>query len=277
MKQGGIFWTRGFFSVVHRFVLELIVELTSFMAVPEHSQMFFLSFCPIQLLSFSCPSLEKSLDNTFSPLTPTIDSTCVGAQSLPLCLALCDPTDSSPPGSSVHWILLARILEWVAMPSSRGSSWPRDWTFVSCIVGGFFTAEYQGSPHRQCTETEVPSGAPAFCFFAGSLSLEWPTASSKLLMIRGCIFIFCVAYPWPTSLDRPLIKSNWTDRIHRWEYYLFSHVIHCLVWSRCLIRNLCWRSKSSVLLVVFLTSVGHERKKTVRTGEMFSSLLSSML
>ena len=46
MKQGGIFWTRDFFSLVHRCVLELIVELTSFMAVPEHSQMFFLSFCP---------------------------------------------------------------------------------------------------------------------------------------------------------------------------------------------------------------------------------------
>ena len=56
-----------------------------------------------------------------------------------LCLTLCDPTDCSPPGSSVHGILLARILEWVAMPSSRGSSRPRDWTRVSRIAGGFFT------------------------------------------------------------------------------------------------------------------------------------------
>ena len=38
----------------------------------------------------------------------------------------CDPMDCSPPGSSVHGILQARILEWVAMPSSRRSSWPRD-------------------------------------------------------------------------------------------------------------------------------------------------------
>ena len=38
-----------------------------------------------------------------------------------------DPVNCSPPGSSVHGILQARILEWVAMPSSRGSSWPRDW------------------------------------------------------------------------------------------------------------------------------------------------------
>ena len=47
--------------------------------------------------------------------------------------------DSSPPGSSVQGILQARILEWVAIPFSRGSSWPRDWTQVSCTAGRFFT------------------------------------------------------------------------------------------------------------------------------------------
>ena len=44
----------------------------------------------------------------------------------------------SPLGSSVHGISQARILEWVAMSFSRGSSWPRDWTQNSCITGGFF-------------------------------------------------------------------------------------------------------------------------------------------
>ena len=44
---------------------------------------------------------------------------------------LCDPMDHSLPGSSICGILQARTLEWVAMPSSRGSSWPRDWTQVS--------------------------------------------------------------------------------------------------------------------------------------------------
>ena len=52
---------------------------------------------------------------------------------------LCSPLDSSPPGSSVCGILQARILEWVAMPSSRGSSQPRELTWVSCSAGGFFT------------------------------------------------------------------------------------------------------------------------------------------
>ena len=45
--------------------------------------------------------------------------------------------DCSPPGSSVHGVLQARILEWVAIPFSRGSSWPRDWTEVFHIVGRF--------------------------------------------------------------------------------------------------------------------------------------------
>ena len=53
------------------------------------------------------------------------------AKSLQSCLTLCDLMDCSPPGSPVHGILQARILEWVAMPSSRGSCWPRDRTRVS--------------------------------------------------------------------------------------------------------------------------------------------------
>ena len=58
------------------------------------------------------------------------------AQSCPL---LCDPMDCSPPGSCVHGILQARMLEWVAIPSSRGSSWPRDQTWLSCIADRSFT------------------------------------------------------------------------------------------------------------------------------------------
>ena len=52
---------------------------------------------------------------------------------------LCDPMDCSPPVSSVHGILQARTLKWFAIPFSRGSSRPRDWTQVSCIAGRFFT------------------------------------------------------------------------------------------------------------------------------------------
>ena len=56
--------------------------------------------------------------------------TCSVAQSCP---TLCDPVDCSPPGSSVHGILQARVLGWVVISSSRGSSPPRDWTHVSWV------------------------------------------------------------------------------------------------------------------------------------------------
>ena len=56
-----------------------------------------------------------------------------------LCPTLCYPVDYSPPGSSVHGILQAKILEWIPIPSSRGLSQPRDRTGVSCITGRFFT------------------------------------------------------------------------------------------------------------------------------------------
>ena len=66
------------------------------------------------------------------------------AKLLQSCLTLCDPRDYSLPGFSVHGILQARILEWVAFSSSGGSSQPRDQTSVSrgsCIAGEFLTTE----------------------------------------------------------------------------------------------------------------------------------------
>ena len=67
---------------------------------------------------------------------------CLLYSSAPLCPTLHDPIDCSPPGSSVHGILQGRILKWVAISSTRGSSQPRDQTHiscVSCITGRFFT------------------------------------------------------------------------------------------------------------------------------------------
>ena len=66
---------------------------------------------------------------------------CVCSVTL-VCVWLCDPMDCSLPGSSVHGITQTRILEWVAISSSRESSQPRDRTcisLISCITGGFFT------------------------------------------------------------------------------------------------------------------------------------------
>ena len=61
------------------------------------------------------------------------------AQWLQSCPTLCEPMDYSPPGSSIHWISQARVLEWVTISFSRASSRPRDQTQVSCIAGRHFT------------------------------------------------------------------------------------------------------------------------------------------
>ena len=81
------------------------------------------------------------------------DSACVCVLVTQSCPTLCDPKDCSSPGSSVHGILQARILEWVAI-LSRGSSLPRDQTHISCIGSRFFTTEPPGKPkgstHNTC-------------------------------------------------------------------------------------------------------------------------------
>ena len=80
-------------------------------------------------------------------------SYCPGihANSFQLCLTLCDPMDHNPPGSSVHGILQARILEWIAMPSSRKSCKPVSLTWPA-LAGGFLaTSATQGSPFTALT------------------------------------------------------------------------------------------------------------------------------
>ena len=76
-----------------------------------------------------------------SPWTHIIQRAC-----MQLCPILCDPINYSPPGSSVHEILQAKILEWVAITFFRESSQSRDQTCISCIAGGFFPTEPLGKP-----------------------------------------------------------------------------------------------------------------------------------
>ena len=85
-------------------------------------------FCSIDL--FVCTFIKHYTDLT----------ACMHVQWLQSCLTICDPMGCSLPVSSVHGSFLARMLQGVATPSSRGSSW------VSCIAGGFFTAEPPGKP-----------------------------------------------------------------------------------------------------------------------------------
>ena len=84
--------------------------------------------------SFTCGLSDGALTNChLNDLSPHC-TLCAQA-----CPPLYDPTDCSPPGSSVHGILQARILEWVAMPFSRGTSRPTDRTCISCI---FYTGRW---------------------------------------------------------------------------------------------------------------------------------------
>ena len=86
----------------------------------------------IETASFAVPALQENslpLNHEASPLCLL----CVCAKLLQSCPTLCDPMDCSPPGSCVHGILQAKILKWVAIPSSRGSSQSRDSTQVSYV------------------------------------------------------------------------------------------------------------------------------------------------
>ena len=88
-----------------------------------------------------------------------IRDSCVHTQSLQSCPTLCNPMDYSLPGFSVHGILQARILEWVAMPSSRGSSQPWDRTQVSYMAGGFFTADPLRKPSNDIVFSKIEDQA----------------------------------------------------------------------------------------------------------------------
>ena len=105
----------------------------------------------------------------------------VRAKLIQLRLTLCDPMDCSLPDSSVHGIPHARILGWVVMPSSRGSSPPRDRTLVSyssCIVGEFFMAETPGKPPIDICSVQLLSCVQLF-------ATPWTTARQASLSITN--------------------------------------------------------------------------------------------
>ena len=102
----------------------------------------------------------------------------------------CDPVDYSPPLFSVHRVLQARILEWVANPLSRGSSWPRDRTWVFCIAGGFFTVWAIREVHS-----------------------TWQSSSTPYLLLlipRGCLQKPFLEWHLSLSRELSLLMSSWS-------------------------------------------------------------------
>ena len=107
--------------------------------------------------------------------------------------------DSSPPGSSFHGILQARILEWVAIPYSRRSSWPCNQTWVSCIIGRFFTVWATGEAQTilYCTLNNFVKRVDiilyAFCHNKKRFFNVQKISSARLQIIRSMQkFFFCV-------------------------------------------------------------------------------------
>ena len=105
-----------------------------------HKSLISLGPIPLHMLIFSPSIFIPGPDQT--PKSPHIHkASSMHAKALQSCPTLCYTMGCGPPGCSVHGILQARILEWIAMPSSRESSQPRDQTcvsWVSCITGEFF-------------------------------------------------------------------------------------------------------------------------------------------
>ena len=114
---------------------------------------------------------------------------CVCSKSLQPCPTLCNSTDHSPPGSSVHGILQARILEWVAMPFSSGSSQPRGQTHVFA------------TPWTAARQASLSFTAPGAC--SDSCPLSWwchPIISSSVVPFSSCLQFFPASGSFPVSL-----------------------------------------------------------------------------
>ena len=138
-------------------------------------------------------------------------------KSLSCVLTLCDPMNCSLPGSSLHGIFQARILEWVAISFSRRSSRPRDWTQVSCIVSRCFTVWAT----REVTP-EWPSGFhyffqvnPEFCnkelmiqaIVSSSSCFCWLCRASPSLAAKNIVSLILILTIWWCPSESHLLSS----------------------------------------------------------------------
>ena len=119
-----------------RHSLSLFPKKSFVLRTPLQSRVGPASLLPSSPIDIWVQPLEACSQKSFQLLMSTTSSKVLVAQSY---LVLCNPMFCSPPRSSLHGILQARILEWVAIPFSRGSSWPSDQTCISCMAGSFFT------------------------------------------------------------------------------------------------------------------------------------------
>ena len=153
------------------------------------------------------------------------------------CLILWDPMDCSPQSSSVHGISQARILEWVAISSSRGPSWPRDRTCISGVGRLIlYCLSHWGSSYNVCL------------MFHSVWFWKWTwkalfQAVQKLARVRGAnssLFLKCLErHSWA----KMLLKHNegqWSEKYHRnWKHILHGHITDML-FSYSVMSNSLW-------------------------------------
>ena len=147
------------------------------------------------------------------------------------CLILCNLMDCSPPGSPVHGILQARILEWVAMPSSRGSSWPISEVAQSCLTlcDSMYYSLPGSSVHGIFQARVLEWGAISFCRVS-SRSRD----QTKVSHIAGrCFTIWATRESWPMVQPNFLTSTALASRFFTtstiWEAQIKSN-IYLNVW-----------------------------------------------
>ena len=144
------------------------------------------------------------------------------------CLTLCDPMNCRQPGSFVHGILQARILEWVAIPFSRRSSQPRDWTWVSCIASRFFT---NWAPREAWKYKQIKMSSCVLPSLSGPALLLWSPNKDWLPAPEGSLpgpeKPEGKAQPWsPWQVSFELTLALTLSQVHRqlsfhiWKYLL---------------------------------------------------------
>ena len=140
--------------------------------------------------------------------------------------------DWSPPGSSVHGILQARILEWVAISFSRGSSWRRDRTWVSCIAGRFFTIWSIGKSRSKRHHQIRP-----FRLWIWLLVLRlWPF--NKISMIRKAVY--------------DILSENKRLLISIISFYTDIYMYVCTHTYTCIISTHIWREVLLHIIYIYM-------------------------
>ena len=132
------------------------------------------------------------------------------------CLALCNPMDCSPPGTSLHGILQARILDWIAIPFSRASSQSRDGTQVSYTAGRFFTIRALGkhSNHTRGWTQKSSSVLPTKGWYLPSTA-----AAAAAKSLQSCL---TVCNPVDCSPPGSSIHGIFQARVPEWVALAFS-------------------------------------------------------